>query len=274
MPLYRPQELLAFLQEENLAPKKGLSQNFLIDGNIVRKIVELAEIRAGDLVLEVGPGPGVFTEELLKSGARVVAVEKDRGFAEKLKRLEGPLTVIEGDILETDLEKLLESPVKMVSNLPFHITTPILAKILSTKNLFSRIVIIVQDEVARRFTAVPRTKDYSRITLFISFFANVRYAFKVKKSCFMPMPKVDSAVVVIEPKTPPLENEKDFLELVKMAFSQRRKTIKAALHKKYPKELVEDALKKANLSITARAEELTLHDFLNLFRALSDEQEE
>lgn len=278
MPIYRPQELLSFLHEEKLSPKKGLSQNFLIDGNIIRKIVDLADVEKGDCILEIGPGPGVLTEELLKRGARVLAIEKDRGFADKLKRFQsqGELFILQEDILEVDLEKAIkqagmDAPVKVISNLPYHITTPIIAKLLGYKDLFSSIVVMVQDEVARRFTGQKKTKDYSSITVFLSFFAKVRYGFKVKRTCFMPSPKVDSAVVLIHPKDPPIENEeeqKQFLQLVRTAFNQRRKTIRSSLHKLYPKEIVVEALKKASLSIDARAEELDLEEFLRLFREI------
>lgn len=276
MPIYRPQELFEFLNVEKLAAKKGLSQNFLIDGNIIRKIADLADVQNGDHVLEIGPGPGALTEELLKRGAKVLAIEMDSGFAEKLKRFEslGSLTVLREDILAVDLEKIIVhgNPVKVISNLPYHITTPIIAKLLSTKDLFSSITVMVQDEVGRRFTGSPKTKDYSSITVFLSFFADVRYGFKVKRTCFIPSPKVDSAVVIIHPKEPPIANgeeQKRFLELVRMAFNQRRKTLRAALNKLYPKEQTQEALEKASLSINARAEELTLEDFLRLYAILS-----
>ena len=273
MPIYRPNELFAFLNDENLAPKKSLSQNFLIDGNIVRKIADLAVIQPGDVVLEIGPGPGVLTEELLRRGAEVIAIEMDRGFADKLKRFEGPLTILQEDVLETDLENILmkvRKPVKVISNLPYHITTPIIVKLLSYRSMFSKIVVMVQEEVARRFTGKPKTKDYSSITVFISFFSHCTYGFKVKKSCFMPMPKVDSAVVVIEPSIPPLQEEKQrlFINLVRTAFNQRRKTLRSALNKLYPKERIQMALENICLNINARAEELTLEEFLRLFHAL------
>lgn len=284
MPIYRPHELFALLNEGNLSAKKSLSQNFLIDGNIVRKIVDLAHIQKGDFVLEIGPGPGVLTEELLLRGARVLAIEKDRGFAKQLERFQekGDLTIIEGDILETDLENVLKNakaktPVKVLSNLPYHITTPIIAKLLTAKILFSMILVMVQEEVARRFVGRPKTKDYSSISLFLAFFADVRYEFKVKKSCFLPMPKVDSAVVLLTLKTPPLSDEdeqKKFLIFVRTAFNQRRKMLRSALDKLYPKVSVQEALEKSSLSINARAEELTLEEFLRLYRFLTADHEQ
>lgn len=278
MPIYRPNELFSFLSKENLAPKKGLSQNFLIDGNIIRKIVEAADVQEGDFILEIGPGPGVLTEAMLGKGASVLAIEKDKGFAEKLQRFQtdGRLTILNEDILEVDIAREIakagaKGAVKVISNLPYHITTPIIVKLLSLGNIFSSIVVMVQDEVGKRFAGLPKTKEYGSITLFLSFFADVRYGFKVKRSCFMPQPNVDSAIVILKPKDPPIQEEKaqeSFLHLIRLAFNQRRKTLRSALEKEHDKALVVRALKEAHLKESARAEELSLEEFLLFHRSL------
>ncbi|CRX37832.1 16S rRNA (adenine(1518)-N(6)/adenine(1519)-N(6))-dimethyltransferase RsmA [Estrella lausannensis] len=278
MPIYRPNELFSFLAKENLAPKKGLSQNFLIDGNIIRKIVEEADVQAGDFIVEIGPGPGVLTEAMLDKGASVLAIEKDSGFADKLTRFQdkGRLTILNEDILEVDIaaeiKKMgVEGPLKVISNLPYHITTPIIVKLLAMGKAFSSIVVMVQEEVAQRFAGKPKTKEYGSITVFLSFFADVRYGFKVKRSCFMPQPKVDSAIVIFHPKDPPIQDEEQqtrFLHLVRLAFNQRRKTLRSALEREHEKALVVKALKQANFSDCARAEELSLDEFLLFYSSL------
>lgn len=278
MPIYRPNELFSFLSKENLAPKKGLSQNFLIDGNIIRKIVEEAHVQEGDFIVEIGPGPGVLTEAMLEKGAKVLAIEKDSGFAEKLKRFQekGQLTILNEDILEVDIAKEVRKlgwtgTLKVISNLPYHITTPIIVKLLAMGKAFSSIVVMVQEEVAQRFAGKPKTKEYGSITIFLSFFADVRYGFKVKKSCFMPQPKVDSAIIVLHPKDPPIQDgelQTKFLSLVRLAFNQRRKTLRSALEKGHEKALVVEALKRVHLNESARAEELSLEEFLLFYRSL------
>lgn len=207
MTLYKPSALRAFLEEIGASPKKSLSQNFLIDGNIIRKIATLADVQPGDFVLEIGPGPGVLTEELLAQGAHVLAVEKDRKFANALHRLQTEdhrLTVVEGDILEQDLSKRLKPRTKLVANLPYQITTPILTAFLPMKKFFESITVMVQKEVAARFTALPSTRDYSSITVFVQFYSDPEYGFTVEPTCFYPPPRVKSAVVKFKLKDHPL----------------------------------------------------------------------
>ena len=143
MPLYRPSELRALLNELGTHPKKSHSQNFLIDGNIIRKIADFAEVKEGDQILEIGPGPGALTEELLRRKARVLAVEKDPVLAKKLADLTGELTVVTGDVLDCSLEELVgnwkkEGAIKVVANLPYHITTPILVLLTPARELFPK----------------------------------------------------------------------------------------------------------------------------------------
>jgi len=278
MPIYKPSELHQFLNELGLNPKKGLSQNFLIDGNIIRKIASTATAARGDVVLEIGPGPGSLTEELLRQGAHVIAVEKDAVLAKALERLreEGrQLDVYSEDIMkfpvrEVLTEKAQGKKVKLVANLPYHLTTPIIAALVPMNDLFSSLVVMVQDEVARRFTAVPGTSEYSSFTVFLNFYCKPKYAFQVSKNCFYPIPNVQSAIVVLELKDPPkVSNVDRFFELTRTAFEHRRKMLRGSLKELYESAKVTEALEKLGLNPLARPEELSLDQFLKLFEELN-----
>lgn len=255
-------ELKAFLADLGVSPKKGLSQNFLIDQNIVTKIVEEAQVEKNDYVLEIGPGPGALTEGLLKKGAEVVAVELDSVFARALNRF--PIKVYNEDFLEFSFEKLAK-PGKVVANLPYHITAPILTRLVPRRDLFSTLTVMVQDEVARRLTAPPKTKEYGSLSLFLQFYAELRYAFRVSRTCFYPIPNVDSAIVTLTLKEPPkVADEEAFFALIRLSFSQRRKMLKKRLVPQFGLERVTCAFQAAGIDSNARAEELTLEQFLTL----------
>lgn len=256
-------------------PKKGLSQNFLIDGNILRKITALADLTPDDTVVEVGPGPGSLTEELLNSGAHVVAVEMDRVFANELSRLKSPqnrLDVYCDDILKFPLDAVLkpllkgESKAKVIANLPYHLTTPIIAEMITRRDLFSKLVLMVQEEVARRFVALPGTAEYSSFTVFLGFYCKATYGFTVGRKCFFPAPKVDSAIVVLDLKEPPqIANVEGFFTLTRTAFQQRRKMMRGSLRDLYGSDHVEHGLEAIGKSNKSRPEELSIDDFLRLF---------
>lgn len=278
MPLYRPRELLQFLESIGAAPKKGLSQNFLIDGNILKNTIKAADIQPGDLALEVGPGPGALTEMLLDEGASVIAVEQDRAFATALHRLqpkEGQiLTVFHQDALQFDAEneirKRLPPPQKavLIANLPYHITTPLLARFAPLHHCISSLIIMVQEEVARRICASASTSEYGSLTVFVNFFAQPHYCFKVSKNCFFPPPKVDSAVVRLDLRPAPDINEELFFQLTRTAFNHRRKMLRSSLHTIYPPQAVEKALVDMDKSKESRPEDLSCSEFLALFHLL------
>lgn len=270
MPLTNPSELQKFLESLGIHPKKGLSQNFLIDGNIVRKIVATAAIKPGDSVLEIGPGPGALTEALLEAGASLTAVEKDRVYAKALSRFER-VQAIEGDILEFDLDQLPKGS-KVVSNLPYQLTSPILARLLPRHDLFSSVTVMVQEEVARRMVGKPSTPDYSSFTLFVNFYTRPLYAFFVSHNCFYPRPKVDSAVVHFVLKPPPSDIDPPiFFKFVRTAFGQRRKMLRRSLKELCGgSETVEAALNELQLNPLARPENLSLEAFILLFQKLKN----
>jgi 16S rRNA (adenine1518-N6/adenine1519-N6)-dimethyltransferase len=272
--LYKPSELKAFLAEIGAGPKKGLSQNFLIDGNIVRKIVQLAGVKPGDNVLEIGPGPGVLTEELLNQGAHVIAVEKDRKFAAALNRLQTPdqrLQVFEADALTWDAASHLKQGTKLIANLPYNITTPILTHFLPMHDLLQSITVMVQKEVAERLVSKAGSKTYGSISLFVQFYSTPFKGFVVEPTCFYPAPKVQSAVIKLELKMPPTPLEEPFFQMTRRAFQMRRKMVLTTLKKYYPSERIEKGLTKIGKGLQVRPEQLSLSDFMMLFEEIEQQ---
>ncbi len=272
--LYKPSHLLEFLSDINAKAKKSLSQNFLIDQNIIDKILSAASVTPEDLVLEIGPGPGVLTQALLKAGAQVIAIEKDRLFAHHLERLQTEdrrLNVIETDFLDYPLESLnLSKKIKVVANLPYHITTPIIAKLFQYKEQIESITIMVQKEVALRFIAEEKSSDYSSISLFIRYNSDPTYCFTVKPTSFFPKPSIHSAVVHLDlVKRELVQDETAFFSFVRTAFQQRRKMLRQSLKELFPSHLVEEKLLEMKNKNSARPEELSLNEFVTLFSALS-----
>ena len=280
--IYRPSELLSFLKETGLYAKKGLSQNFLIDGNIIQKIVKTAEIQKGDFVVEIGPGPGALTQALLDQGARVLAIEMDPLFAKELERLQtedNRLEIVCQDVLTYPLAERLKgggvnrggNKVKVVANLPYHITTPILTLLLPLYGDVESLTIMVQKEFAQRMFGKKNTPDYSSFTIFMEFYAEVKSHFTVSPNCFYPRPKVQSSVVHCKLTPPRLELEKDvdlFFQLTRTAFGQRRKMLRSSLKDLYPPERIEKALTALQLPLTARPEDLSIDTFLALYSLL------
>lgn len=279
MPIYRPSELHQFLHELGVSPKKRLSQNFLIDGNVIRKIVSSAEISPEDVILEIGSGPGCLSEEiLLMKNIKLLAVEKDPLLAQALKRLKKASSSLEifcEDILNFPIEQKLNDSLKpgrkaiILGNLPYHLTTPILVKLVPLHLQVSRIIIMVQEEVARRFTAMPGTSEYSSITLFLNYYSTPRYLFTVRKTCFYPIPKVDSAVVALDlHPSPQVTDQTKFFEMIRTAFGHRRKMLRSSLKGLYSMEIITQALTTIGYDTRTRPEELSLDKFIQLFEIL------
>lgn len=280
MPIYKPSELRTFLNQLGITPKKGLSQNFLIDGNIVRKIVAAANVTKGDIVLEIGPGPGSLTQALLEAGAHVLAVEKDSVLAESLERLQTPeksLQIFCQDILNFSIQETLLpllkdcKKAKVIANLPYHLTTPILAMLVPHHLFFSSLTVMVQEEVGRRYTAKPNTSEYSSFTIFLQFYSEPVYKFTVSRQCFYPVPKVDSAVVSLHLKAPPLDEiaAVSFFRITRTAFEHRRKMMRASLRSLYEPAVISSALETIGQNPLARPEVLSLDDFLHLHKVLN-----
>ena len=262
------------LKAFDLRASKRLGQNFLIDSNVVQRIVDAAEISAGDEVLEIGPGIGTLTQGLLEGGAKVTAVELDKKLPAVLeKTLAGyeNFRLIQGDILKVDVEKIMPPNFKVAANLPYYITTQILLTLLEKKLPVTKIVTMVQKEVAERMTAAPNSKSYGAMTVAVQFRADVKIAFEVPPSAFLPRPEVTSAVVVCDVRESPFKvaDEKFFIRVVRAAFGQRRKTlVNSLVGAGFPRDKISAALQTLNISEKLRAENLSVEDFVNLSDAL------
>ena len=262
------------LKAFDLRASKKLGQNFLIDSGVVQKIVDAAEISAGDEVLEIGPGIGTLTQGLLEAGAKVTAVELDKKLpavlAETLAGYEN-FKLIQGDILKVDVEKIMPPNFKVVANLPYYITTQILLTLLEKKLPVTKIVTMVQKEVAERMTAAPNSKIYGAMTVAVQFRADVKIAFEVPPSAFLPRPEVTSAVVVCDVRESPFKvaDEEFFIKVVRAAFGQRRKTLlNSLLGAGFLREKILAALEVAKILPERRAETLSIEEFVNLANSL------
>jgi 16S rRNA (adenine1518-N6/adenine1519-N6)-dimethyltransferase len=234
-----------------------LGQHFLIKGSILERIAAAACPQREPLVVEIGPGRGALTEKLLHRADRTVAVELDPYLADHLRSRFPALEVLHADVLAADLAQW-GRPV-IAGNLPYYITSPILEKVLRLD--FIRAVFLVQKEVADRLAAAPGSRDYGFLTVHTAVFAHARKLFEVKPSAFHPPPKVDSAVVLLEPRPPVVPNPEAFLRFAGLCFRHKRKTIRNNLAETYGKELIE-----AWPESSSRAEQLSLEQLLDLYR--------
>jgi len=250
--------------------KKRLGQNFLIDQNIVRKIVAAAELAPADTVVEIGPGRGVLTEALAAVVSRVVAIEIDRELHALLqaRQREWPnVELIHGDALTHPFDRLPAGGI-VVANLPYYISTPILFKFLEYRERFPRLVLMLQNEVADRLVAKAGDPDYGVLSVMTQYAADVTKAFKVSPNCFRPRPEVGSAVVVLRPRPAgllPRAEESRFAGVVKAAFAHRRKTLVNSLRDEgFDVPMVVRAVESMRLVPAVRAETLTLAQFVEL----------
>ncbi|PWK07926.1 16S rRNA (adenine(1518)-N(6)/adenine(1519)-N(6))-dimethyltransferase RsmA [Tumebacillus permanentifrigoris] len=263
--------------------KKSLGQNFLIDGNILDKIVEAAELDEGAGALEIGPGIGTLTQELCEAAQQVVAVEKDGRLLGVLKETlseYGNIHIEHNDVLEADLPAIFEKwfhglEVSVVANLPYYVTTPIVMKLLEEKLPLRNIVVMVQREVAERMAAKPGGKDYGTLSIAVQYWTEPEIVTRVPESAFMPAPNVESSVIKLKVRKEPAVQVKDdklFFHLVKACFAQRRKTIlnnlQANLQPKRDKETILAALETAGVNPTRRGETLSLEEYALLADAL------
>ncbi len=262
--------------------KKRFGQHFLRDRVILSRIIETAGVRTGERVLEVGPGPGYLTEELLRSGARVTAVEFDRDICAYLKEEfsgEANFELIEADAMKVDYLALSVEKgerLKVVSNPPYNITGPLVAKIIRERAAFGKIVLMLQKEVAKRLTAGPASRATGALTIFLWLYYDVSAAFAVPAGSFSPPPEVDSTVVVMDPigkARVTIPDEVFFAKVVKEAFSTRRKTLANALKKmSMDKDALLAAFNEAAIDPGRRAETLTIEEFSVLSSALARRQ--
>lgn len=271
-----PQNTIEVLQKHNFHIQKKFGQNFLIDPNILTRIVEAAEISKEDCVLEIGPGIGTMTQYLAEQAGRVVAVEIDKSLLPILEEtLAGydNVTLINADILKVDINRIIEEenqgrPVKVVANLPYYITTPIIMGLFESHVPLQSVTVMVQKEVADRMQVGPGTKDYGALSLAVQYYAKPEIVANVPPNCFIPRPNVGSAVIrLTRYQEPPVqvENEARLFALIRAAFNQRRKTLVNGLSNApglgVTKEQAAEALEHLGLSPTIRGEALTLEQF-------------
>ena len=261
------------LKRFKLRAVKGLGQNFLIDAQIVRRIVDAAEISPEDDVLEIGAGIGSLTQGLLEAGARVTAVEVDKKLPAVLhETLAGyeNFRLIEGDVLKINLSELMPRPFKVAANLPYYITTQILLELLNRELQATKIVTMVQREVAERMTASPGSKIYGALSVAVQFRSEPRIAFDVPPESFLPPPEVTSSVVVCDVRKPPFDvDEEFFTKVVRASFAQRRKTLLNSLTGAgFVREKILSALEVSGVDASRRAETLSLEEFARLANAL------
>ena len=276
-----PTRTRAIMETYGLTFKKSLGQNFLTDINVLKKIVAAAEVSEADDVIEIGPGIGALTEQLAKSAHQVLALEIDDRLLPVLKETLAPypnVEVIHQDILKANLKELIaehfdgQHRLKIVANLPYYITTPIIMHLLATELVFDQIVVMMQKEVANRLAAQPGSKDYGSLSIGVQYEMDCQVAFIVPKTVFVPQPKVDSAIISLTKKKAKEyqpQDERFFHQLVRGAFMHRRKSLWNNLQGLYGKqagvkEKLSQALAQAEIEPSVRAERLTIADFVRL----------
>ena len=277
--LGNPKNTIAVLQKYGFNFQKKFGQNFLINTGILEEIIEAAEITKEDFVLEIGPGIGTMTQYLCENAREVVAVEIDKNLipilADTLSAYDN-VEVINEDILKVDIKKLAEEknagkPIKVVANLPYYITTPIIMGLFESHVPIDSITIMVQKEVADRMQEGPGSKEYGALSLAVQYYAEPEIVVNVPPSCFMPQPKVGSAVIrLTRHEQPPVdvENEKLMFQLIRASFNQRRKTLANGLNN-FPglnisKEIIQQCIEELGVPATIRGEALSLEQFAKL----------
>ncbi len=269
------------LEKYQVCPRRSLGQNFLTDPNIARKIGGIADLTKKDTVIEIGPGLGALTEILAEKAGKVIAVEIDKGLVRFLTDNLGScknLKIVSGDILKFEIRELTGSnrgKVKIVGNLPYSITTPIIVHLLNQKKRIESILVTVQKEVAERLLAIPATKARGAISCLVQFYTKPAAVGRIKASCFYPRPKIDSTILklqVLEKPVLDIGDEKVFFKIIRASFEKRRKTILNALSgsssRNLNKEGLSQALGRAKINPRRRGETLSLKEFADVCEAI------
>ena len=277
--LSNPKETIQVLQKHEFQFKKKFGQNFLIDPHVLDKIVDAAQITKDDFVLEIGPGIGTLTQYLCENARQVLAVEIDDKLIPILKETLQPydnVEVLHGDILKQDIQQIADTyndgkPIKVVANLPYYITTPIIMELFESHVPLANVTVMVQKEVADRMKAEPGTKDYGALSLAVQYYAKPYIAAFVPPNCFMPRPNVGSAVIRLDclARVPvEVHNEKLMFRLIRASFNQRRKTLQNGLANSaelsFTKEQAARAIEQAGFDVRIRGEKLGLEEFARL----------
>ncbi len=283
--LSNPQVTIDIIKKYDFAFQKRFGQNFLIDGRVIDKIIAAAEITKDDTVLEIGPGIGTMTQYLAEAAGHVIAVEIDKNllpiYEETLADYDN-ITIINNDILKVDIHELIKGKaekVKVVANLPYYITTPIIMGLFENHIPAESITVMVQKEVADRMQSGPGSKDYGALSLAVQYYAKPYIVANVPPNCFMPRPNVGSAVIRLTSwEEPPVrvKDEKQMFKLIRASFNQRRKTLQNGINNSpdlsFTKEQVVNALRHMGLSESVRGEALTLDQFARLSDLLGEQR--
>ncbi len=279
---YSPKKMSQMLNEKNFKFKKKYGQNFIIDENIINKIVENSNIDKNTLVIEIGPGAGSLTKKLAQNAKQVLCYEID----ETLKTVLNDLTIefsnidifyqdfLKSNVLD-DLKQYQYEQLYIVANLPYYITTPIIMKVIEDNIPVDKIVVMVQKEVGDRFKATPGTKDYNSLSIFLNYYFDISKLMDVSRNVFLPKPNVDSIVVEFKKnkKNYNIKDEKLFFQLIHDSFQQKRKTIKNNLNK-YDLKSVENVLEKYNFDLNSRAEQIPIYVFADISNEIGGSYEQ
>ncbi len=252
-------------------PKKNLGQNFLTDIRIQQKIIQVCDLKSEDLVVEIGPGQGILTRLIAPKVKRLICVETDRDLIGPLRAgLPSSVEIIHADFLKWDMSHLPPG-VKVIGNIPYYISTPIIEKLITERTMISAAFLTVQLEFGQRLTAKAGGKDYGSLSCFAQYYADIKMLFKIKNTCFKPAPKVDSCFLRLMMRPQPQESasdEKFLFKLIQRAFQQRRKNIVNTLKGLVAREKLEESLKSLGINPNARPENLTLSNYINLCNRL------
>lgn len=279
-----PQNTIEILQKYNFSFQKKFGQNFLIDTHVLDKIIKAADINKEDMVLEIGPGIGTMTQFLAEAAGKVVAVEIDKNLIPILDDTLGGyenVRIIHGDVLKLDIRAVISEenggrPIKVVANLPYYITTPIIMGLFEEHVPLESITVMVQKEVADRMQTGPGSKDYGALSLAVQYYAKPYIVANVPPNCFMPRPRVGSAVIRLAVHEDPpveVEDERLMFDIIRASFNQRRKTLANGLDNSdkiaFSREEIMEAIGQLGKGASVRGESLTLHEFAGLANALT-----
>jgi len=269
---YSPKKIKELLEKNGFNFKKKFGQNFIIDENIINSIINKSDIDKDTLVIEIGPGAGSLTSKLVKKAKNVLCYEIDTTLKEIIKEVlieDNNYEIIYKDFLtcnvKEDIKKYDYKKLYVVANLPYYITTPIIIKLIEDKVDVDKIVVMVQKEVGDRFKALPGSKDYNSLSIFLNYYYDVKKLLDVSKNVFLPKPNVDSIVVEFNKKEfkKEVKNEELFFKLIRESFTQKRKTLRNNL-KNYDLEKIENVLKKYNMDLSVRAEQISIDIFVDI----------
>lgn len=252
---------------KRLQPKKSLGQNFLVDPWVRRRIVDACAVQAGDTVLEIGPGRGELTSLLAGKVKRLICVETDRDLIAPLKDAVGAsVEIMHADILKVDLRQMPQALI-VIGNIPYYISTPIIEKLIENRSQFSSAFLTLQLEFAQRLAAASGSRDYGSLSCYAQYYLDIKVLFKIKRTCFHPVPGVDSCFVRLRPRPfekAPGAGEEFLFKLIRTAFQQRRKTIVNALKGVTDKDLLQKALADLGIDAASRPEDLSLTRYIEL----------